>query len=106
MGATPRVSVVVATHQRAERLRSLLAGLRAQTLPREDFEVVLVDDASSDHTQTVIAEELAEGSLSLRTLRHERNEGQARARQDGWQHASAPLIAFTDDDCVPAPTWL
>jgi GT2 family glycosyltransferase len=47
----PAVSVVVATHNRSLRLRQLLAGLRAQTLPLDAFEVIVVDDGSSDATQ-------------------------------------------------------
>ena len=103
---TARVSVVVATYNRADRLERLLAGLRAQTLDRAEFEVVIVDDASRDRTPEVLAQAQAAGDLDLRVLRHEENRGRATSRQDGWRTARAPLIAFTDDDCVPAPDWL
>jgi glycosyltransferase involved in cell wall biosynthesis len=102
----PRVSVVVATFNRAERLGRLLAGLRAQTLPPDEFEIVIVDDASSDGTAAILAEAVAAGDLNLRVVRHGENRGRATSRQDGWQTAAAELIAFTDDDCVPAPDWL
>jgi glycosyltransferase involved in cell wall biosynthesis len=102
----PSISVVTATHNRADRLAALLAGLRAQTLPSESFEVVIVDDASADRTQEVLEEERSRGVLTLATLRNERSGGPARARNRGWREATAPIVAFTDDDCVPTPGWL
>jgi glycosyltransferase involved in cell wall biosynthesis len=103
---TPEVSVVVATHNRAERLAATLAGLRAQTLGLDRFEVIIVDDASSDETPAVLAKELEADVLRLRTVRQEQGGGPAQARNRGWQMAQAPMIAFTDDDCVPTPGWL
>src|SRR5439155_712391 len=50
----PAVSVVSATHNRVERLAALLDALRAQTLGRDRFEVVIVDDASSDGTRALL----------------------------------------------------
>lgn len=102
----PAASVVFATHNRADRLRALLRSLREQTLGPENFEVVVVDDGSSDETPEVLAEEQSAGILRLRTLRHERPAGPAAARNAGWRAAQAPLIAFTDDDCRATPQWL
>jgi hypothetical protein len=104
--AAPLVSVVTATHDRGERLCALLAALRAQTLPRADFEVVIVDDASSDGTQAILDRELRLGDLRLRAVRNDKARGPATARNRGWRLADAPLIAFTDDDCVPTEAWL
>lgn len=106
MTGGPDISVVVATHNRRERLEALLAGLRSQSHPVECFEVVIVDDASTDATADLLARELKRGGLELRALRLERNSGPAVARERGWRAARAPIIAFTDDDCVPAPVWL
>ncbi len=102
----PDVSVVVATHNRADRLAAMLAGLRAQTLALERFEVVVIDDASSDGTPAVLAREVDARALRIRTARQEQGGGPARARNRGWRMATAPMIAFTDDDCVPTPGWL
>lgn len=95
-------SVVVATHDRAPLLPRLLAGLEAQGTDR--LEVVVVDDASTDQTWTEL-ERLAATRPWLRIHRLEVNAGPAKARNVGWRDARAPLVLFTDDDCVPQPGW-
>jgi GT2 family glycosyltransferase len=98
----PSVSVVVATRDRADRLRRLFDGLAAQAFG-EPFEVVVVDDGSTDETADVLA---GEERFPLRTIRRAESGGPAAARNDGWRAARASLVAFTDDDCVPTPAWL
>jgi glycosyltransferase involved in cell wall biosynthesis len=106
----PEVSVVFATHNRAGRLRALLDSLRASALDLSRFEVVVVDDGSSDDTPQVLAEAQARadaGELpTLRTLRLDPGRGPAVARNAGWRASRAPFVAFTDDDCVATPQWL
>jgi GT2 family glycosyltransferase len=102
----PEVSVVVATFERAGRLERLLAALRAQTIAPERFEVIVVDDASSDGTAELIRREQHTGGLVLRPVVREQNGGWAAAREDGRRAARANLVAFTDDDCAPEPGWL
>jgi glycosyltransferase involved in cell wall biosynthesis len=103
----PRISVVVATHDRSARLQALLGSLRAQEgVGPDDLEVIVVDDASSDGTPAVLAAAETRGDLRLRTVRRERSGGPGVARNDGWRLAAAPLVAFTDDDCEPRPQWL
>ncbi len=94
----PLTSVVVATRDRPEGLAALLGALEAQTLPRESFEVVVVDDGSR-------AAPPPDPRVD-RWLRHEESRGPASARNAGWRAASGGLIAFTDDDCRPEPGWL
>jgi glycosyltransferase involved in cell wall biosynthesis len=106
MSTDPAVSVVVATHNRAARLERLLAGLRGQTLPLDRFEAIVVDDGSTDDTPAVLRRERATTGLDLSVLRHEKGRGPAAARNSGWRAARAPVVAFTDDDCVPAADWL
>lgn len=102
---SPAVAVVVATHDRAGLLPRLVAALEAQhDVPA--YEVVIVDDASTDDTWRVLEHLAARTSLSLRIERLPRNAGPATARNVGWRSTSAPVVAFTDDDCAPTPTWL
>lgn len=101
----PQISIVLATSNRARRLAALVDSLRAQTLAPDRFEVVVVDDASTDDTPHVLKTALEVGGLRLKALRLDRPSGPAHARNVGWRAAEAPLIAFTDDDCVATPTW-
>jgi len=102
----PLVSVVVSTYDRPERLARLLDALRAQTLGPEQFEVIVVDNGSQAETGRALAAQLAQGGLELRTCRLAVTRGPAGGRNAGWRLAGAPLVAFTDDDCRPAPDWL
>lgn len=101
-----RVSVVVATFERAARLPGLVAALEAQTLPRDQFEVIISDDGSSDETPRVLEDLRERSAIELRVLRAPENGGAAAARNLGWRAARGPIVAFTDDDCLPAPGWL
>src|SRR5207253_637370 len=92
--ATMRAAVVVSTFNRAHYLPELIACLDAQTL--RDFEVVIVDNGSTDETPT----------LGLATLRLDVNRGPGGGRNAGVAASSAPIIVITDDDCLPSPTWL
>jgi glycosyltransferase involved in cell wall biosynthesis len=102
----PAVSVVVATRDRAHCLPALLESLTRQTMPSEDFEVVVVDDGSNDDTPAVLAREAERARLRLIRLRHTTPTGPAAARNLGWRAARGRLIAFTDDDCVASDAWL
>jgi len=101
-----KVSVVIPTRNRAVRLRAALRSLRGQTLGEDEFEVIVVDEASDDGTAELLAEEAERGGLSLRTIRRASPQGPASARNEGWRAATAPLVAFLDDDCEAAPGWL
>jgi GT2 family glycosyltransferase len=102
----PLVSVVVSTHERPDRLSRLLAGLRSQSLAPEAVEVVIVDDGSGPATRALLDEAQEAGDLRLRRLRNPAPLGPGGGRNRGWRAAQAPLVAFTDDDCVPEPGWL
>ncbi len=105
-GPGPRMSVVVATHNRSSQLGELLAGLRSQSLDRDSFEVVVVDDGSTDGTRAVLAAEAGRDGPRLRVIERQVSGGPATARDQGWRAARGAVIAFTDDDCVPEPGWL
>jgi GT2 family glycosyltransferase len=106
MSGEPIVSVVAATHNRADRLKRLLDALQAQSIGVERFEVMIVDDGSRDETPRVLADAATRGDMRLTAFRQDPAGGPAKARNRGWRAATAPLVAFTDDDCRPEATWL
>ena len=105
MAGAPQISVVVASRNRAERLAGLLRSLAAQTIGTARFEVVVVDDGSTDTTPDLLSEASRDEALELTSILGAGN-GPAAARNAGWRLAKAPLVAFTDDDCEATPTWL
>lgn len=107
LGPAPRICVVVPTYNRRDRLAALLSALEGQTLPRREFDVVFVDDRSSDGTFETLQELARSSILQPRILQNPRNTGgPAAGRNLGWLSTGAPVVAFLDDDCLPAPTWL
>ncbi|HEY1827280.1 MAG TPA: glycosyltransferase, partial [Acidimicrobiales bacterium] len=104
--AAPEIAVVIPTYNRSARILPLLESLAAQTLPPQSFEVIVVDDCSTDDTHEVVEKAAANLPYRLRVLRTPRNHGPAAARNLGWQSATAPFVAFTDDDCDPSAQWL
>jgi GT2 family glycosyltransferase len=99
----PEVSVVVASHEREERLSTLLDALAQQTLPRKQWELIVVHTYAPDTAARLLdAHEL--------DLRHEMvptdRARPSTQRNLGWRMARAPLVAFTDDDCRPERDWL
>jgi glycosyltransferase involved in cell wall biosynthesis len=99
------VSVVIPSRDRRGPLERCLNALVEQTHPH--FEVVVVDDASSDGTTAFLQEFSADHpTLPLRWIVNDVNIGANRSRNRGIREARGELVAFTDSDCVPAPDWL
>lgn len=96
-------SVVVPTFNRAGLLPGLLDALLRQDYSAP-YEVIVVDDGSSDDTPKVMAECCSRHAM-LQFLRQD-NAGPARARNLGASHARGRFVAFIDDDCLPEPDWL
>src|SRR4051812_44110188 len=94
-----RVSVVIPARDAEAMIGRTVAAARAQELDGP-FEVIVVDDGSQDDTGRIAAD------AGARVVRNGAALGPADARNAGVAAATAPLIAFTDADCVPAPGWL
>ncbi len=105
-GPTPRIAVLVCTFRRPEYLGDLVAALESQALEPAEFEVIIVDDASGDGSWERLEALTNDTSLRMLALRHDVNMGPAAGRNHAAAHARAPLLAFTDDDCLPTEAWL
>jgi len=105
--ATLDLSVVMPTYRRPDLLARCLGALLAQTLPADRFEVIVVDDGQEDRCREQVERIAATpGAPAIRYLRAASGRGPAVARNAGWRTATAPLVAFTDDDTLPDPSWL
>jgi glycosyltransferase involved in cell wall biosynthesis len=100
VSASPRISVVIPVRNGAATIPRCLECLRAQTWPREDFEVLVIDNGSTDGLEAV-----AGRHPEVRWLRDE-GGGSYSARNRGLREARGEVIAFTDADCLPDPSWL
>jgi GT2 family glycosyltransferase len=100
-----RVSVVVPTYRRPDLLARCLGALLRQSVPADDYEVIVADDASDEATKRLIAS-LDTSGVRLRYVAVSGRHGPAAARNAGWQQARGIIIAFTDDDCIPDSGWL
>jgi GT2 family glycosyltransferase len=103
MTAEPRVSVIVPTYERKEAVVRLLQVLRAQTLPADQFEVLVVIDGSEDGTREAV--EGFEAPFALRSIWQE-NRGRAAAVNIGIEQATGEIVVFIDDDLEPLPDYL
>lgn len=97
------ISVVIPTYDRPVQLGACLEALAASRLPRERFEVVVVDDGGRAPLDQVV--DRYTGSMDVRLERQE-NRGPAAARNRGAKLARGAWLAFIDDDCVAEAGWL
>ena len=102
-GNTPKVTVILPTYNRAAYLTQAIDSIRAQTL--KDWELIIVDDASSDNTPEVVRA-FTQQDKRIRYHRLDTNQGAAGCRNTGLKHARGTYIAFQDDDDMSHPERL
>lgn len=98
------VSVIIPVYNGAGTIGKCLDALLAQDFPSSDFEILVVDDGSTDATVEIL-KSYAQRSPRIRFLRQS-NQGPAMARNVGAMHARGRVLLFTDADCEPLPDWV
>ena len=104
------VSIIVPAHNEAHSLPGLLTAFLNQDFPQEHFEVIVIDNCSSDGT-TAVAESFKskianERGLQITVLQENSVANSDAARNKGIDAARGQYLAFTDGDCLPAQDWL
>jgi len=98
------ISVVIPTRDRASHVSRSLQALARQSFPRERFEVLVVDNCSTDNTREVASE--FEKSFAHFRLLYESQPGAARARNCGIRDSAGEIVLLIDDDVIPSPQLL
>lgn len=94
------ISIIIPVYNDAARLRRCLAALNHQTMPKAQYEIIVVDNNSTDDIAA------AAQAYEQIVLTHESQPGSYAARNRGISMAKGDVLAFTDSDCIPAKDWL
>ncbi len=96
----PKISVILAAYNEEKLLPRCLKSLQAQTFPKDQFEIILVDNNSTDKTAEIGNE------FGVRVYPYTKIQGAGAARKYGITYAKGEIIAVTDPDSVVTPDWL
>ncbi|MDP2630451.1 MAG: glycosyltransferase family 2 protein, partial [Candidatus Uhrbacteria bacterium] len=95
-----KISVIIPAWNEEEYIGTALDALLQQSFPRNDFEIIVIDNVSTDQTSTIARQRGADRVV------FEPCKGTNSARQRGIQEAQGEIVAFLDADCVPPTDWL
>jgi len=98
------LSVMIPTRNRSSLLRKLLESLKKQTCSQDEFEIIIVDNGSTDETKTVAETFFSE----FKHIKYffEEKPGLHEGRHRGLKESSSDILVYCDDDIEPLPTWL
>lgn len=99
-----QISAIICTLNRHGYLRMALQSLVDQTLARERYEILVVDNGSTDGTERMVRTEF--GYMANLQYMREPILGLSHARNTGWLRAAGTFVAYLDDDAVACPRWL
>lgn len=104
MSEIPKISVAVSTNNRASMLADCVDSLLNQTVDKNRFEIIIVDNNSTDNTEEV-SKEFVKNHSNIKYLQ-EKTVGYSAPRNCGWKNATGNIVAYIDDDEIAAPDWL
>jgi len=100
------VSVIVPVYNDPERIRNVLDTLVEQTYPRDSYEIIVADNASTDDTPQVIQRYCEKYPNLIRVVVESKIQSSYAARNKGLEVAKGEVVAFTDSDCIPENGWI
>lgn len=101
----PKLSIIICTYNREFFLEGLFASLKAQTMPKGEFETLLINNNSSDNTEQICLDFMAENSdMDIRYFVESR-QGLSHARNRGIEESRGDYLTFADDDALMAPDF-
>jgi glycosyltransferase involved in cell wall biosynthesis len=106
MSDKPQISVVICTYNRAGYIQEAMESLYTQTLARDQYEVIIVNNNSSDNTELICQLFISSHNDASFLYMNEPEQGASYARNTGAKHARSPLLCFMDDDAVADPDYL
>ena len=101
----PFFSVIIPSYNRKDDLEALLPALVNQTLPTDQYEVILVDDGSTDGTDEFVNAFREQAIIQFHFLKQD-HRGAGAARNYGMREAAGQVFVFIDSDCIAPPNWL
>lgn len=96
----PKISVVITAYNEEKYIGKCIVALKHQTLPRDAFELIIIDNNSKDNTAAIIRK-MGENSIS-----YTKHQGTVFPKDYGIRLASGEIIVLTDADVIPEPEWL
>lgn len=102
----PKISVIICSYNRQDYIIQAIDSLYHQTIPPEDYEVIVVDNNSKDNTAIVVREYLSTHTNCKIVFLSETRQGASWARNTGAAKATSPLLVFMDDDAVAEKDYL
>lgn len=100
-----QVSIIIPTLNHAKYLKNALTSVQNQSFPKNEYEVIVVDNNSTDETPEIVAELNTTGEKEVIYVK-EPNIGLHNARHAGAKIAQGEILAYTDDDAICYPNWL
>lgn len=105
-----KISIVITTYNRARLLEKCIESVMYQDYPVNMFEIIVVNDCSTDNTAKMLksfgSSKASRKYSKIRVITHEKNKGEAGARNTGIKTARFEIISFLDDDCTVGRKWL
>jgi glycosyltransferase involved in cell wall biosynthesis len=98
-----KITSIICTHNGQKVLDKALQSLTTQTLAKKDYEILVIDNASTDNTREIVSRFQDQPNLGYI---YESKLGLSHARNTGWQKAKGDVIAYLDDDAIACSEWL